>query len=423
MLRGTVLAVLSCALAVNLHAQTYYLMSNMANGDWGPPLPMNPCASCPVYSVGSNNYWIDDRSELGLSSMSFSAMSADGIDPGDTNNLATNSNGQGIISPMDLPYTTNGSLWIEAYSNDTQNIYLQLHNTTNAYLYQIFSTTNLLLPSASWTPGQAQVGKSDTNLTPFDAIPMTNGQAFFRGQQGNTVIFVDYATVAYESNSDVGTPAQPGYIEFSAQPGVDNSLAVHYTLGGSARNGVDYTNLSGVATIPGNGNNTVQVYVQPISPSTLTNSIETVDFTVQPSTDYLVASSQSSGTVLIKSSSTTVGVDAGTNAVRPIAPGFPARDGNFTLYRNDDFGLNPPLTVQYQVSGTASNGLDYQLLSGSIAFAQDSTSTNLDVTPLAESPLQGTKTLTLTVLGTTDYAAASNSFTRTIDIDDRKRHA
>jgi hypothetical protein len=131
MFRGTTLAVLLFALAANLQAQTYFLMSEMTNGTSGPPYPMNPCSSCAVYSPGNNKYWVDDRYSVSFSSTSM--MAADGIDPtgGDTNSVFTNYNGNGPLLPMDLSYQTNGSLWIEAYSNDTQNVYLQLHNTTD----------------------------------------------------------------------------------------------------------------------------------------------------------------------------------------------------------------------------------------------------------------------------------------------------
>ncbi len=423
MFRGTTLAVLLCALAVSVRAQTYYLISEMTNGMSGVPWPFNPYSSCPVYPQGNNKYWVDDRSSVVSFSSSGTTMTSDLLgppDPTDTNNISTNYVGNGLVSPMDLSFLTNGSLWIEAYSNDTQNIYLQLHNTTNAFLYQIFSATNLSLPSTSWTPGQAQNGDSSTNVTVFNPVPMTNGQTFFRGERGDTVIFVDYTTVAYESNSFLGTPALSGTIEFSAQPGVDNPLTVHYSLGGSARNGIDYTNLSGVATIPGSGIDSVQVSVQPISPTTLTNPIETVDFAVQPSSNYLVAPFQYTGTVLIKSSSMTASINCpGQDAVRPTASGQPDQDGTIYFSRLDDFGTNPPVTVYYQISGTASNGLDYQLLSGSLTFAQGSTSTNITIVPFAENPLQGTKTVTATLISSNGYVADSNNFSCTINIFDQ----
>lgn len=420
MLRGTALAVLTCALAASLQAQTYYLMSNMTNGDWGPPLPMNPCSSCTVYSQGNDRYWVDDRYNRQFSSSSM--MAADGIDPsgGDTNGVSTNYDANGLISPMDLSYLTNGSLWIEAYSNDTQNVYLKLHNTTNTENYQVFGATNLALPFAVWLPGQIRPGDFGTNLTFFDPVPMVNAQTFFRGEQGNTVIFVDYTTVAHETNATLGIPGQPGIIQFSSQPGINNPLVVHYSLGGSAQNGVDYTNLSGETTIPGSGDNSVQIYVQPISPATLTNPVETVDFAVQPTTNYLVAPSQYTGTVLIKSSSTTVFVEpGGLDAVRPAAPGEPEQDGALYFSRFDDFGYYPPLTFYYQISGTASNGVDYQLLSGSLAFADGSNYTNMTIVPLAESPLRGTKTITATIVSSNGYVADTNYFTWTINVYDQ----
>jgi hypothetical protein len=413
--KGTLLAVLSCALAISVRAQSYYLMSYMTNGNWGPPLPMNPCSSCPVYPQGDDRYWVDDRF-TSKGSFSYDTISSSG----GTNGISANYNPHGLFSPMDFSYTTNGSLWIEALSNDTQNVYLQLHNTTNAYLYQIFSATNLDLPITSWIPGQAQNGDSTTNVTLFSPVPMTNGQTFFRGEQGNTVVFANVYANAYETNATLGIAAQLGSIQFLAQPGINSPLTVHYSLGGSAQNGIDYTSLSGVATIPGSGNDTVFVYVQPISPTTLTNPIETVDFAVQPDPNYLVAPLQYAGTVLIKSSSTTVGfICPGLDAVRPSAPGQPAQNGALYFFRQDDFGNYPPLTFYYQMSGTASNGVDYQLLSGSLTFAQDSNFTNVSIVPFAENPLLGNKTVTLTVVSSNGYVADSNDFSCTMNIDEQ----
>lgn len=420
MLKGTALAVLSCALAISVRAQTYFLMSEMTNSTVGPPYPMNPYSSCPVYSQGENKYWVDDRYSFSRSFSSASMMSADSISPSDTNGNSTNYDANGLISPMDLSYVTNGSLWIEAYSNDTQNIYLQLHNTTNTEFYQILSTTNVASPSVNWTPGEVQNGKIDTNVTIFTAVPMTNAQSFFRGQQGNTRLFVSPNADAYETNATLGIPGQPGSIVLFCDPGVANPLTVHYTLSGTARNGIDYTNLSGVATIPGGSDNTVSVYVQPISPTTLTNPTETVDFAIQPGTNYLVAPFQYTGTVLIKSSSTTVSVQAsGVDAIRPFASGQPEQNGSIFFSRLDDFNLYPPVTVYYQLTGTASNGVDYQLLSGSFVFAQDSQFTNITIAPLAENPPQGTKTVTATLISSNGYEADSNNFSSTISIYDQ----
>jgi hypothetical protein len=217
----------------------------------------------------------------------------------------------------------------------------------------------------------------------------------------------------------LGIDGQPGRVQLIEFPTLADPLTVRYTLTGTARNGIDYTNLSGVTTIPG-GANFAYVYVQPIGPNTLTNPIETVTFAIQPSTNYLVFTGRNAATVLIKSSSTTVSVNpGGVAAIRPAAPGQPEQDGSIYFYRGDDFGYYPPLTFYFRISGTASNGVDYQLLSGSLTFAQDSNFTNITIVPFAENPLEGIKTVTATILSSNGYVADSNNFTWTINIYDQ----
>ena len=128
MFRRTTLAVFACAaLTASVHAQTYYLVSEMTDGHVGVPWPMNPCAACPAYPQGNGIYWIDNRYTSGSSLSSAPTMTSDSTtnyditppsDGGDTNGGSTNY-GPDVFVP-DYPYLTNGSLWIEEPSNATQ---------------------------------------------------------------------------------------------------------------------------------------------------------------------------------------------------------------------------------------------------------------------------------------------------------------
>lgn len=87
-LRITLLA--CCTLFISLgfvppaNAQTYYVQSQ--GGTNGAPYPFDPYPSYPVEQIGPNTYLVEN----GGSSSQYSMMSADGIDPGDTNNISTN---------------------------------------------------------------------------------------------------------------------------------------------------------------------------------------------------------------------------------------------------------------------------------------------------------------------------------------------
>ena len=71
--------------------------------------------------------------------------------------------------------------------------------------------------------------------------------------------------------------------------------------------------------------------------------------------------------------------------------------GNFTFYRDGD--TSAPLTVNYTVSGAATNGVDYTTIPTSITFAAGAASTNLAIVPLPSTkpmpPVAATITLSV----------------------------
>ena len=67
------------------------------------------------------------------------------------------------------------------------------------------------------------------------------------------------------------------------------------------------------------------------------------------------------------------------------------------------------LTVKYTIGGTATNGVDYQSLSGSIIIAAGRTSANLVVVPKDDTAVEGTETVNVTLAGGTGYSVGSPS--------------
>ncbi|MGH7950378.1 MAG: hypothetical protein ACREFE_00430 [Limisphaerales bacterium] len=87
----------------------------MSEGDSSPPYPFDPYPGCTVYSLGNNQYVIDDREVAAAKEIlsQSQTMSADDVSI-DPTNVSTDSvsNDNSGWSPMDLSYQTNGSLWI-----------------------------------------------------------------------------------------------------------------------------------------------------------------------------------------------------------------------------------------------------------------------------------------------------------------------
>ena len=74
--------------------------------------------------------------------------------------------------------------------------------------------------------------------------------------------------------------------------------------------------------------------------------------------------------------------------------------------------------MHYQISGTASNGVDYAFLSGSVTFEQWEYSIAVVIDPLADSELEGVETITLTLVPTITYIVVTNSAAVTVLLDD-----
>jgi len=77
-------------------------------------------------------------------------------------------------------------------------------------------------------------------------------------------------------------------------------------------------------------------------------------------------------------------------------PDVPADTATFTVRRSD--GTNGSIAVFYSISGTASNGVDYEPLSGQVSIPEGAWSADIAVTPIFDDLVEGTETVVLTLL-------------------------
>jgi len=89
--------------------------------------------------------------------------------------------------------------------------------------------------------------------------------------------------------------------------------------------------------------------------------------------------------------------------------------GEFTVRRFGDF--SSPLTVYYTVGGTATNGVDYTTLSGSVTLAAGSPVATITVLPIDDALPEGDETVIVTLIGGPGYTVGSPS-TATVTIAD-----
>lgn len=145
-----------------------------------------------------------------------------------------------------------------------------------------------------------------------------------------------------------------------------------------------------------------------------------------------------SGKVIIRNENTTVGqyciadgvrflgIGAAAPLVGPpiieivasdaVAGEFATNPARISLVRSGD--LTPPVTITYTLSGTATPGVDYLSLPGSITLAAGAAVTNLLITPIADSLSEGEETVTVQLSSAPSYNLTSLS-NATVVIQDR----
>src|SRR3990170_7323689 len=80
-------------------------------------------------------------------------------------------------------------------------------------------------------------------------------------------------------------------------------------------------------------------------------------------------------------------------------------DGQFTVTRTG--ATASALTVNYAISGTATNGTDYSTVSASVTIAAGSATATITVTPLADALTEGAETVNLALSANAAYTVGS----------------
>ncbi|GBF55956.1 alkaline phosphatase [Microcystis sp. 0824] len=194
-----------------------------------------------------------------------------------------------------------------------------------------------------------------------------------------------------------------------------NALTVNYTLGGTATLNTDYTRTGTTNTVTFAANSaTATVTVDPTA-DTIVESNETVILTLASGTGYTVGTTTPvTGTI----TNDDVTLPSITLAVSPSSV---TEDGTTNLvYTFTRSGVTTnPLTVNYSIGGTATNGTDYAALPSSIAFAAGLSTATVIVDPTADTTVEPNETVILTLASGTGYTVGTTTpVTGTITNDD-----
>jgi hypothetical protein len=186
---------------------------------------------------------------------------------------------------------------------------------------------------------------------------------------------------------------------FARTGDLTEALTINYTVSGTATNGTDYVALTGTATIAA-GNSTTAVTVTPIDDD-LVEGTETVIVTIDASADYTIGTANQATAFIIDNDEETVLPEVTVIATDDSAHEEGPTTATFTFARTGD--LTEALTINYTVSGTATNGTDYVALTGTATIAAGNSTTAVTVTPIDDDLVEGTETVIVTIDASADY--------------------
>jgi gliding motility-associated-like protein/uncharacterized repeat protein (TIGR01451 family) len=245
----------------------------------------------------------------------------------------------------------------------------------------------------------------------------TSGSATVNITDGNAASMV----ISVASTAGVAE-GSGGSFTISLPAGVTatEDITVTYTTGGTATAGTDYTALSGTAVIPA-GQSSVAVAVNALADSFIENT-ETVAMTINGGTS-------ASGTFAASntSKSATVNITDGNAASMVIsvvgtADAAEGSGGSFTISLPGGVTATEDITISYAAGGTATAGTDYTALSGTAVIPAGQNSVAVAVNALADSFIENTETVVLSVTGATSasgtFTAGNTNSSATLNITD-----
>jgi hypothetical protein len=261
----------------------------------------------------------------------------------------------------------------------------------------------------TYTSGDVMIGYMD-NLNGV-ANPSNENYAIFDNIEvvtlGSTAVpVVDISVSKTDATKPGSGPSTYGVFTFNLSDGFGspvtspNPLVVKLAISGTASNGLDYTTISTNFTIPAN-TSTATLNVMPTS--RIANPVDNVFIKLLGSTNYDLRT----GTFASIAITDPRGVPAADiQAYRPVAyENF--HKGVFSVGMASPSAGN--LTINYVISGSATNGVHYVTLPGSVVVPANTTNAFITITPINNSIIDTNRAVTLTITNGTGYRIGSSS--------------
>ncbi len=250
------------------------------------------------------------------------------------------------------------------------------------------------------------------------SFPVVSGTTYriqvdgFNALTGSFYFAYSMSPIVLLANTTNGAEATPtnGVMTVTQSATSATATVISYTASGTATSGSDYTALSGSVTIP-IGATTATITI-PVINDVIVEGSETVIITL---TGITSGSATLGGT--IAATNTIADNDAATVSIANTTNGAEAGPVNGVMTLTQTLASATNSVVSYTVSGTATSGVDYTALSGSVTIPAGSTTATISIPVLGDLVAEGNETVIVTLSGITGLAtlgtpvAATNTIT------------
>jgi len=251
--------------------------------------------------------------------------------------------------------------------------------------------------------------KTQTRFSSFSTLVVCAGILLALGPRLAAQTGTLPVVTIHAPDREASEAGDPGRFVLRRDGPTNTALNVYCALEGTASNGVDYATIPNWILVPA-GVREVPIPVLPIDDG-LVEGPETVVLKLLPSPlmpppNYLIGTpSNAVVTILDNDAPQPLPVvnifaeDPVASEIPPVPPGMgmPQRfdDAVFLVTRSGSTDL--PLEVFYRISGTASNGVDYEPLSGRVVIPAGESSARIYVMPIDDLLPEGTETVVIRI--------------------------
>jgi hypothetical protein len=203
-----------------------------------------------------------------------------------------------------------------------------------------------------------------------------------------------------------------GAFSIARSGGLGAAVTVYYSVSGSASKGSDYTALASSVTIPV-GAASASIALTPHDDAAVEGA-ETVTLKLKADATYAIGTPNSATVTIADDDSNTQTISIASSG--PDAAEADPTGSTLTLTRSG----NPAsaLTVSYSIAGSATPGVDFSALPGSITIPAGQSSATLTITPLDDAVVEGDETVIVTLLSHAAYLIEEPSSASVLIADD-----